>query len=436
MVLKVLSFFTRAIKSFVWGVGLCLALTLAATPDHFAPADRFDVYLRTVAPEYRFDLATWIVSAFVGKLGDRFPDATSTWSTAQRQELVDHYFALAAEEEQLRGKLLQQTAASAPAGELAALDKQVAAKRSEKLALEHDAERIIAEQIEHSAQAEGLTYDLPLNPQIILPPVAFKFVAPPLLLVMSPPDHIMQKKTVQLQPAMSIGEQERVEGQADRLNVVSLVVPIGGMGTYPTMVLETSSKEWTMEVVAHEWTHNYLDTRPLGMNYAEEADNGVMRTINETVANISGQELALRARGLPPPDYADKPDRPRASSPQPRTPPEFDYNREMRDTYAAVQSLLKDGKIAEAADYMEERRKLFVSHGHALRKLNQAYFAFYGSYATGDGVGAENPIGGELTRLRRASGSLKAFLDNIAYVSNFKEYRALLRRLGVPEGKR
>jgi len=51
-------------------------------------------------------------------------------------------------------------------------------------------------------------------------------------------------------------------------------------------------------------------------------------------------------------------------------------------------------------------------------------------------VGAENPIGGELTRLRRASGSLKAFLDNISAVSNFKEYLALLGRMGVPPGER
>ena len=85
---------------------------------------------------------------------------------------------------------------------------------------------------------------------------------------------------------------------------------------------------------------------------------------------------------------------------------------------------------------MEQRRQLFVEHGYALRKLNQAYFAFYGSYATGEGVGAENPVGRELAGLRRASGSLKGFLDNIAYVSNFKEYLALLQRMGVPQGKR
>lgn len=436
MVLKVLFFLIRYIKSFVWAFCICLALALLTVPDHFAPGDRFEVYLRTVAATERFDLATWMVSAFVGKLGDRLPGETSAWPDDQRQGLVDRYFALAAEEEQLRGKLLQRTAASAPAGELDQLEKQVKDKRNEKLALEHNAERIIAEQIEKSAQAEGLTYDLPLNPQIILPPVSFKFVAPPLLLVMSPPDRIMQKKTMQLEPGLTPGEQERIEAQADRLDVVSLVVPIGGMGTYPTMVLETSSKEWTMEVVAHEWTHNFLDLRPLGSNYAAEGDNGAMRTINETVANITGQELALRARGLPPPDYADKPERPRPAPATPGKPPEFDYNREMRDTYVTVQALLKEGKTADASAYMEERRKLFVSHGYALRKLNQAYFAFYGSYATGDGVGAENPIGRELTRLRRVSGSLKGFLDNISAVSSFKEYMALLDKMGVPQGKR
>src|SRR5512143_1472783 len=184
MVLKVLNLSRRAIKSFVWALALCLALALLATPRSFSPSDRFDVYLRTVAPQYRFDLATWMISAFVNKVGDRFTGETSAWSANDRQALVDRYFALAAEEEQLRNKLLKETAASASAEELAALEKQMSDKRRQKLALEHNAERIMAEQIERAAQSEGLAYDVPLNPQIILPPVAFKFVAPPLLLVM------------------------------------------------------------------------------------------------------------------------------------------------------------------------------------------------------------------------------------------------------------
>lgn len=435
MVLKVLWFIWHATKRTIWAICLWLALILLATPAHFTASERFELYLRTIAPDQRFDLAGWLTDAFVVKIGDKFGNQTTRWSPSVRKEVVERYFRLARDEEEAREKLLQRRAATNDAGILAPLEKTVADKRAEKLLVERSAELIIAEMIEQSAQAEGLAYDLPLNPQIVLPPVAFKFVAPPLLLVMSPPDRIEQKKTLQLQPDLPLSHQEGIEGEADKLNVVSLVVPIGGMGTYPTMVLETSSFEWTLEVVAHEWTHNYLDVRPLGSNYSTPGNGGAMRTINETVANIVGQELAFRARGLPPPSYEDEPEeRPRPQ--QPNKPPEFDYNREMRETYLQVSAMLKEGKVADAQIYMEERRKLFVEHGHALRKLNQAYFAFYGSYATGGGVGAANPIGGELKRLRRDSGNLKTFLERISTVSNFEEYRALLRRLGVPEGKR
>jgi hypothetical protein len=168
------------------------------------------------------------------------------------------------------------------------------------------------------------------------------------------------------------------------------------------------------------------------MNYSKD---GHMVSINETTANFVGRELAYRIRGLPPPTYTDEPEQRPAPRPTPK-PDEFNFNREMHETYEQTAALLKEGKITEAEAYMEERRKLFVARGYSMRKLNQAYFAFYGSYADGGFAGSVNPIGGELRRLRRASGSLKAYIDAISRVSSFEEYRALLRERGIPEGKR
>jgi len=107
----------------------------------------------------------------------------------------------------------------------------------------------------------------------------------------------------------------------------------------------------------------------------------------------------------------------------------------MAATRRGVDAMLKAGQVTGAESYMEDRRKIFVAHGYALRKLNQAYFAFYGSYADSGG-GAVNPIGAELKRLRLQSGSLKEYLTTIAAVSNFDEYRALLKAKGIPEGAR
>ena len=70
----------------------------------------------------------------------------------------------------------------------------------------------------------------------------------------------------------------------------------------------------------------------------------------------------------------------------------------MRTTRLKVDTLLAQGKIAEAEAYMEAQRQVIVNHGYALRKLNQAYFAFHGSYA--EGPSATDPIGPKLRALQ------------------------------------
>ena len=82
--------------------------------------------------------------------------------------------------------------------------------------------------------------------------------------------------------------------------------------------------------------------------------------------------------------------------------------------------MLADDNIEGAEAYMEERRRLFVAQGYNIRKINQAYFAFYGSYATGPG--ATSPIGEQLRELRRESDSLKEFLDTVAQFGSYGEY--------------
>ena len=103
----------------------------------------------------------------------------------------------------------------------------------------------------------------------------------------------------------------------------------------------------------------------------------------------------------------------------------------MRKTRERVDELLSAGKVEEAEAYMEERRLVFVEQGHNLRKLNQAYFAFYGSYATSPSSG--NPIGGQLEWLRGQSSALRDYLRTIASVSSHEGLLALLTG-GSPAG--
>jgi hypothetical protein len=88
---------------------------------------------------------------------------------------------------------------------------------------------------------------------------------------------------------------------------------------------------------------------------------------------------------------------------------QFDFQAEMRATRIRVDDMLAAGKVDEAEAYMEERRQVFVMNGYPIRRLNQAYFAFHGSYAT-TGAAGVNIIGEQVQELRRRSTSLAQFL--------------------------
>ncbi|MDH4209013.1 MAG: hypothetical protein OEV76_09065, partial [Anaerolineae bacterium] len=101
---------------------------------------------------------------------------------------------------------------------------------------------------------------------------------------------------------------------------------------------------------------------------------------------------------------------------------EFSFNANMRKTRMRVEALLEAGQVEEAEAYMEYRRQKLVEMGYYLRKLNQAYFAFYGSYAAGTGWAAEtNPIGEQMRLLRERSPSLAEFLNTVAGMSSYQD---------------
>ena len=96
----------------------------------------------------------------------------------------------------------------------------------------------------------------------------------------------------------------------------------------------------------------------------------------------------------------------RASQPAP-----FDFGAEMDTTRRRVDDLLAEGEVEEAEAYMEERRRLFVENGYGIRKLNQAYFAFYGGYQSGaPGAGGSDPIGPAVQAILDHSDSIHAWI--------------------------
>ena len=57
---------------------------------------------------------------------------------------------------------------------------------------------------------------------------------------------------------------------------------------------------------------------------------------------------------------------------------------------------------------------MFVAHGYFIRKLNQAYFAFYGGYQSGSpGEGGSDPIGPAVQAIRDQSASVFDWIETM-----------------------
>jgi hypothetical protein len=77
---------------------------------------------------------------------------------------------------------------------------------------------------------------------------------------------------------------------------------------------------------------------------------------------------------------------------------------------------------------MEAQRRVFVNHGYAIRKLNQAYFAFYGGYQNEPGAGGTDPIGPAVEELRALSPDLLAWLQTVRGITTRDQLLAALSR--------
>jgi hypothetical protein len=204
-----------------------------------------------------------------------------------------------------------------------------------------------------------------------------------------------------------------IEEDAERDGETSaLVIRVGAIATYPAIVPPRADYHGTLETIAHEWMHHYLYFTPLGRDYFAGGD---LTTLNETVANFAGRELAC----LIDPCGALA----RAGSAPERQ--EFDFTAEMRGLRRGVEALLADGEIEEAERLMEARRQVFLDNGYYIRRINQAYFAFHGSYA--DSPGSIDPIGPKLDELRRESTSLEQFIETVREFQSQADLDAALR---------
>jgi len=260
----------------------------------------------------------------------------------------------------------------------------------------------------------------------VLPPVLFHTSATPRSLITSPRGKIEQEVSISLMADMTLEEMSRLEENVEKETGQSaLVVGTGGIGVYPTMIMRTSSLDWVINTIAHEWTHNYLTMRVLGLNYETTPE---LRIMNETTASIAGNEIGQAVIRLYYPELAAIGNQ-SGKKLAPIADDAFNFNAEMHQTRIRVDNLLEEGQIDEAEQYMEQRRQVFVDHGYLIRKLNQAYFAFYGAYADSPvSAAGEDPVGEAVRELRAQSSTLAEFLRAIGKMNSYED---LLKAAGI-----
>ena len=363
----------------------------------------------------QFDFLTWEVNAVAAKAGAVLANSDAFLDEASRKQAVLDYLALIQTVQQLDAQINQiytDPSVMDAAAATAVYQTELAQARSDLATLQPVAEAIVQDQVGDILVEEGFG---------VLgqawPPVMMQMTPLPSLLIVSPRDRIERIYGVSLIPGLSTAEKDALETAVfEQLNLSALVVPIGGLGTYPAMIMETSNLNWLAEVTAHEWSHHWMTFFPVGWNYGDPQ----VRIINETIASLFDQEIGTRMINRYYPEFAPPPIiLPPAAETTPVEPPAFNYGAELAATRVRAEELLAMGDIEGAEAYMEERRLIFLQNGYGIRKLNQAYFAFYGAYGAVPGAIGSDPTGPMLRDILAHTSSPRAFMEAVAPIASF-----------------
>ncbi len=426
-----------AIKSLLgklgWSFFLLLVLVLPLRGSTIDPSLQVEK-IRAFSRPLEFDYLSWTMSALWGKVKQYSLGAEQYISSTESRELVLEYLQLRDEVNRLAEDLkntIADPAVENPEQAAAEVREVLALKRAQREDLAPFVQEIIQRQVNKSLADLDLTWGGQAVPSVL-----YRAEPDSYALIVSPRDVIRQEANIMLVSGLALDQKIALESAIEEnMDLSALVVGIGGVGMYPVMIIESGDLNWMVEVIGHEWTHNYLTLRPLGMHYFTSDE---LRTINETIAELSAAEIkkavltAYYPERLPVEPMAPEEEPPpeeKAIEEKRRDeagPEEFDFRYEMHITRLEVDRLLEEGKIEEAEAYMEERRQFLWDHGYRIRKLNQAYFAFHGSYAAQPGGAAgeeESQLGQNLRALKARMPSFSAFMRKVAWMWRLDQFQ-------------
>jgi hypothetical protein len=378
-------------------------------------AQNFDsIFDREVKP-YAFNYTAWEANAFSTMLKRKLSGTAP--SSADEAQTVFNYFQKISQLEQLDSQMGQDRAMAQTAG-MPQIEKQSANLRTILETNKAQVESIISRQISLALADSGI-----FNPvanswlKMTFPPVSFSLQPSLDILVVSPRDKIERMNESVLRPDITLAQSDQLESTLESENVSALVIPLGGLGaTYPSFVIESSDLKFVLAAVSEEWFHQYMAFRPIGFRYVLELTGTIndpdITALNETAVGIAAQEIGNLVFQRYYAAYYPASDNGTAT---PQTP-QFDFNAAMRNIRANVDAFLAGGQVESAESYMEESRQMLISHGYFIRKLNQAYFAFYGSYTYSET--SVDPLGDQIRQLRKNSPSLQAYIQTASKLTS------------------
>ena len=380
-------------------IGLILVIAPIGVSCAPSPQAGLNKTLNTATKGYHFSIFGWEVSSIFGEIRQTWDDRNLS---ANDTQIVVDYF-----------NDMQQNTLS-PAAETQ-LQKKV--------------ETIIGLQIRTVLKQNGIINPFDSIFGVSFPPIDFALAEPPHLLVISPRNQIDRIRDILLLQNMTTDQMNDIENQVAASGYSALVVELGGLGvTYPTFVNSNSGLHDVLNTATEEWTHQYLAFKPLGFRYVLDllgiSRNQDIITMNESLAGIVSSEIGDQVYNKYYAGYFPVTNNPPATTTS--SAPAFDFNAAMQQIRQNVDTYLANGQIDEAEQYMDEQRDYLQTQGYYIRKLNQAYFAFYGTYA--DTPAYVDPIGTAVQDIRNQSNSLKDFLNALDHVTSVSQLDKLANK--------
>ncbi|MBK90259.1 MAG: hypothetical protein CL772_03670 [Chloroflexi bacterium] len=241
-----------------------------------------------------------------------------------------------------------------------------------------------------------------LGKEFLFPPLAVSLEKPPKVLIVSPRDRISQKIAILINNDISMKEIELIENTIDSLNLSSIILDTGGFAAYPSIVNIKKDYNFLISTISHEWLHHYLFFFPLGRSYFKGGD---MIFINETLADLFAIQITNNKKTEE--SISDK----------------F-FKPFMKETREKVDKLLINNEVEMAEKYMNQRVLELNEKGYKVRKINQAYFAFYGNYGTSPS--STHNYHKKLSDLLITYDSFAEFLNEIKMIDDVNKFESLI----------